>query len=70
MGLGHGVENKAKTRVKALVTDRVGRGVAFMPFHFAGWYEGEDMRGRYPQGRIRSCWAKASTPSRPTATTP
>jgi formate dehydrogenase major subunit len=21
-----------------------------MPFHFAGWYEGEDMRGRYPQG--------------------
>jgi formate dehydrogenase major subunit len=45
-----GVENKAKTRVKALVTDRVGRGVAFMPFHFAGWYEGEDMRGRYPQG--------------------
>ena len=45
-----GVENRAKTRVKALVTDRVGRGVAFMPFHFAGWYEGEDMRGRYPQG--------------------
>ncbi|MFL5177120.1 MAG: molybdopterin dinucleotide binding domain-containing protein, partial [Microvirga sp.] len=37
-------------RVKALVTDRVGRGVAFMPFHFAGWYEGEDRRDRYPQG--------------------
>src|SRR5947207_9763787 len=25
------------TRVKALVTERVGRGVAWMPFHFAGW---------------------------------
>jgi len=45
-----GAENKAKTRVKALVTDRVGRGVAFMPFHFAGWYEGEDRRARYPEG--------------------
>src|SRR5215213_2508627 len=45
-----GVENKARTRVKALVTDRVGRGVAFMPFHFAGWYQGEDRRGQYPKG--------------------
>ncbi len=45
-----GPENGAKTRVKALVTDRVGKGVAWMPFHFSGWYQGEDMRGRYPAG--------------------
>ncbi|MFQ3623862.1 MAG: molybdopterin dinucleotide binding domain-containing protein, partial [Acetobacteraceae bacterium] len=37
-------------RVKALVTDRVGRGVAFMPFHFAGWFMTEDQRRKYPQG--------------------
>src|SRR4029079_3248298 len=29
-----GPENSSKARVKALVTDRVGKGVAFMPFHF------------------------------------
>jgi formate dehydrogenase major subunit len=45
-----GPENKAQARVKALVTDRVGRGVAFMPFHFSGWYQGTDMRQKYPQG--------------------
>jgi formate dehydrogenase major subunit len=43
-------ENDAKTKVKALVTERVGKGVAWMPFHFAGWYQGEDHRSRYPQG--------------------
>jgi formate dehydrogenase major subunit len=21
-----------------------------MPFHFGGWYAGEDLRGRYPHG--------------------
>jgi len=45
-----GPENAAKARMKALVTDRVGRGVAFMPFHFSGWYQGEDLRRNYPQG--------------------
>ncbi|MBB2960972.1 formate dehydrogenase subunit alpha [Methylobacterium sp. R2-1] len=45
-----GAENSSKTKVKALVTDRVGRGVAFMPFHFSGWYQGKDMRDFYPQG--------------------
>jgi formate dehydrogenase major subunit len=45
-----GVENNARARVKALVTDRVGRNVAFMPFHFAGWYQGQDRRGVYPKG--------------------
>jgi formate dehydrogenase major subunit len=45
-----GAENSAKTRVKALVTERVGRGVAWMPFHFSGFYQGADLRDRYPQG--------------------
>jgi formate dehydrogenase major subunit len=45
-----GPENESKARVKALVTERVGRGVAFMPFHFAGWFQGEDQRSKYPQG--------------------
>ena len=45
-----GPENNAKTRMKALVTERVGKGVAWMPFHFSGWYQGEDMRRHYPQG--------------------
>jgi formate dehydrogenase major subunit len=45
-----GPENSAKARVKALVTERVGKGVAWMPFHFGGWFQGEDLRSRYPQG--------------------
>ncbi len=40
----------AKARVKALVTERVGKGVAFMPFHFAGYFQGVDQRGKYPAG--------------------
>lgn len=45
-----GPENNSKARVKALVTERVGRGVAFMPFHFGGFYQGQDQRGNYPKG--------------------
>ncbi|MFN3687189.1 formate dehydrogenase subunit alpha [Salinarimonas sp.] len=45
-----GPENRSRTRVKALVTERVGPGVAFMPFHFAGWFQGADQRGKYPLG--------------------
>jgi formate dehydrogenase major subunit len=45
-----GAENNSRARVKALVTERVGRGVAFMPFHFGGWYQGADQRGNYPKG--------------------
>ena len=45
-----GPENGSKALVKALVTDRVGKGVAFMPFHFAGWFQGIDQRGKYPKG--------------------
>jgi formate dehydrogenase major subunit len=45
-----GAENESRARVRALVTERVGRGVAFMPFHFGGWFQGEDLRAAYPQG--------------------
>ncbi len=45
----HGPEG-GKVRVMAMVTNRVGRGVAFMPFHFAGHFQGEDLRGKYPPG--------------------
>jgi formate dehydrogenase major subunit len=38
------------TRMKAMVTERVGPGVAWMPFHFAGWFMQEDQRSKYPQG--------------------
>ncbi len=45
----HGPEG-AKVKVKAMVTERVGRGVAFMPFHFGGHWQGEDQRYKYPKG--------------------
>jgi formate dehydrogenase major subunit len=40
----------ARIKVKAMVTERVGEGVAFMPFHFGGHLEGEDRRHKYPEG--------------------
>jgi formate dehydrogenase major subunit len=39
-----------KIRVMAMLTERVGRGVAFMPFHFGGHFQGEDRRAKYPDG--------------------
>jgi formate dehydrogenase major subunit len=43
---------KSKVKVKAMVTERVGRGVAFMPFHFGGHFEGEDLGSKYPDGTV------------------
>ncbi len=37
-------------RMKALVTERVGRGVTWCPFHFAGWFMNVDQRSKYPSG--------------------
>jgi formate dehydrogenase major subunit len=45
-----GAENSSRAKVKALVTERVGKGVAWMPFHFGGWFQGDDLRAAYPQG--------------------
>ncbi len=40
----------AKIWVKAQVTDRVGPGTTFIPFHFAGWWQGKDLLEFYPEG--------------------
>lgn len=41
---------KSKVKVMAMVTERVGRGVVFMPFHFGGHFQGKDLREKYPEG--------------------
>ena len=41
---------KSKIKVKAMLTERVGQGVAFLPFHFGGHFQGEDRRDKYPEG--------------------
>jgi len=45
-----GPQNSSKARMKALVTERVGKGLAWMPYHFAGWFQGVDLRSKYPKG--------------------
>ncbi|MCC6193403.1 MAG: formate dehydrogenase subunit alpha [Burkholderiales bacterium] len=40
----------AQLKVRAQVTDRVGRGTTFIPFHFSGWWVGKDMLDFYPEG--------------------
>ena len=45
-----GAEDGSKARMKALVTERVGKGVTWCPFHFAGWFQGADQRPKYPKG--------------------
>ncbi|PSW13288.1 formate dehydrogenase [Photobacterium rosenbergii] len=41
---------KGRIHVKAMVTPRVKPGMAFIPFHFGGKFQGEDLRDRYPEG--------------------
>jgi formate dehydrogenase major subunit len=40
----------ARIKVRALVTERVGPGVSWIPFHFAGWWQGKDLLDKYPEG--------------------
>ncbi|CPM44398.1 formate dehydrogenase large subunit [Bordetella pertussis] len=40
----------ARLNVQALVTERVGPDMAFMPFHFSGHWQGVDMLASYPEG--------------------
>jgi len=40
----------ARIRVKALVTERVDRNTVFLPFHFSGHWQGQDMLRYYPEG--------------------
>ncbi|WP_168012846.1 formate dehydrogenase subunit alpha [Halomonas salinarum] len=39
-----------RVKVKAMVTPRVAREVVFMPFHFGGMFQGENLHDRYPEG--------------------
>ncbi|MGD8568627.1 MAG: formate dehydrogenase subunit alpha [Gammaproteobacteria bacterium] len=39
-----------KIKITAMVTPRVGRGVIWTPFHFGGWFEGQDLLAHYPEG--------------------
>ena len=39
-----------RIKVKAMVTRRVGEGTVFLPFHFAGFWMGEDLTHKYPAG--------------------
>jgi formate dehydrogenase major subunit len=39
-----------RLKVKALVTERVGPDTCFIPFHFSGWWQGQDMLSYYPEG--------------------
>jgi formate dehydrogenase major subunit len=40
----------ARIKVKAKVTEGVGADTVFVPFHFSGWWQGEDMLPYYPEG--------------------
>ncbi len=41
---------KSRIKVKAMLTERVGKGVAFLPFHFGGHFQGKDLRSKFPEG--------------------
>jgi formate dehydrogenase major subunit len=40
----------AKIKVRAKITEGVGPDTVFIPFHFAGWWQGQDMLPYYPEG--------------------
>jgi formate dehydrogenase major subunit len=40
----------ARIKVKAHVTEGIGPDTVFVPFHFSGWWQGEDMLPYYPDG--------------------
>ena len=42
----------ARIKVKLMVTQRVAPGVVFTPFHFGGWFQGENLSARYPEGTV------------------
>jgi formate dehydrogenase major subunit len=39
-----------KIKVKAKITEGVGTDTVFIPFHFSGWWQGQDMLPFYPEG--------------------
>ncbi|MBF2761409.1 MAG: formate dehydrogenase subunit alpha [Ectothiorhodospiraceae bacterium AqS1] len=43
-------DGTARIKAKALVTRRVTPGVIWTPFHFGGFFQGEDLLDKYPEG--------------------
>jgi formate dehydrogenase major subunit len=59
-----------RLKVKAQVTERVDRTTVFLPMHFAGLWQGEDISKYYPEGAAPIDQGRGvSTPRAPTATT-
>jgi formate dehydrogenase major subunit len=46
----NGDGSNVRLKVKAKVTEGVGPDTCFIPFHFSGWWQGEDMLPYYPEG--------------------
>jgi len=42
--------SNVRLKVRAQVTERVGPDTCFIPFHFSGWWQGQDMLPYYPDG--------------------
>lgn len=42
----------ARIQVAAWITRRVNEGTVFMPFHWGGYFQGEDLSSRYPPGTV------------------
>jgi formate dehydrogenase major subunit len=40
----------ARMKMMAMVTQRVPEGLVWMPFHFGGWWMGDDLEKHYPEG--------------------
>jgi formate dehydrogenase major subunit len=39
-----------RIKVMTMITERIGRGVVWTPFHFGGVFQGEDLLAKYPEG--------------------
>ena len=44
------VDEGARIKVMTMVTRRVAPGVVWTPFHFGGWFQGKDLKDKYPPG--------------------
>jgi formate dehydrogenase major subunit len=41
-----------RIKVRAMITERVGAGVVWTPFHFGGWFQGKDLKEKYPERTV------------------
>ena len=48
--VGEVADGRADQGARRMVTERVGPGTTFIPFHFSGWWQGKDMLEYYPEG--------------------